>query len=116
MRYWLPVLLYMSMVQVLGAQPDLQVPSLFPNVDKVVHLMEYLGLGVFLARALRASFRTPAPLRTSLMAVGIGLAMGAADELLQAFVPNRMSSVNDLLADATGLLIAQFVFLLVVRE
>ena len=116
MRYWLPVFLYLGMVQLLGAQPDLQVPVLFPNVDKVVHLLEYLGLGVLLARALRASFRTPAPLRTSLMAVGIGVAMGAADELLQAFVPGRMSSVNDLLADATGLLVAQFVFLLVVRE
>ena len=116
LRYWLPVAVYLGMVQFLGSQPDLQVPSLFPNVDKVVHVLEYLGLGVLLARALRASFRTAAPLRTSLMAVGIGLAMGAADETLQAFVPNRMSSVNDLLADATGLLFAQFAYLIVVRE
>lgn len=116
MRYWLPVLVYLGLVQFLGAQPDLQVPMLFPNADKVVHMVEYLGLGVLLARAVRVTFRVPVPLRTAIVAVGIGVVMGATDEFLQAFVPGRTSSVNDLLADATGLLIAQFVFLLVVRE
>ena len=115
-RYWLPVFGYMGLVQFLGAQPDLAVPMLFPNVDKVVHVLEYLVLGVLLARACRASFRVPVPIGTALFAVGVGLCIGAADEILQSFVPNRMSSVNDLLADATGLLIAQFVYLLVVRE
>ena len=115
-RYWLPVFVYLGVVQFLGAQPDLQVPMLFPNVDKVVHVLEYLGIGVLLARAIRATFRVPVPIRTALMAVGVGLCMGAADEFIQSFVPGRMSSVNDLLADGTGLLLAQFIYLLVVRE
>ena len=115
-RYWLPVFVYLGVVQFLGAQPDLQVPMLFPNVDKVVHVLEYLGIGVLLARAIRATFRVPVPIRTALMAVGVGLCMGAADEFIQSFVPGRMSSVNDLLADGTGLLFAQFIYLLVVRE
>ena len=116
MRYWLPVLLYLGTVQLLGAQPDLQVPMLFPNVDKVVHVLEYLGLGVLLARAIRATVRVPVPIRTALFAVGVGLGMGVADEFIQSFVPGRMSSVNDVLADLTGLLIAQFIYLLVVRD
>ena len=115
-RYWLPVFGYMGLVQFLGAQPDLAVPMLFPNVDKVVHVLEYLVLGVLLARACRASFKLPVPIGTALFAVGVGLCIGASDEFVQSFVPGRMSSVNDLLADATGLLIAQFVFLLVVRD
>jgi VanZ family protein len=115
-RYWLPVFAYLGVVQILGAQPDLQVPMLFPNVDKVVHVLEYLGLGVLLARACRASIKLPVPIGTALFAVGVGLCIGAADEFIQSFVPGRMSSVNDLLADATGLLIAQCVYLLVVRE
>jgi VanZ family protein len=115
-RYWLPVFVYLALVQVLGAQPDLHVPLLFPNIDKVIHLLEYLGLGVLLARAWRASFRLPVPIKTALLAVGVGLCLGAADEFIQSFVPGRMSSVNDLLADATGLLVAQFIYLLVVRE
>lgn len=116
MRYWLPVLLYLGTVQILGAQPDLQVPTLFPNVDKVVHVLEYLGIGVLLARAIRASMRVPVPIRTALLAVGLGLGMGVADEFIQSFVPGRMSSVNDLLADLTGLLIGQVIYLLVVRD
>jgi VanZ family protein len=51
-----------------------------------------------------------------MLAVGAGLGMGVADEIVQSFVPGRMSSVNDLLADATGLLFAQVAYLLVVRE
>jgi VanZ family protein len=89
---------------------------LFPNVDKVVHVLEYLGLGVLLARAFRASLGAPPPIRTAMLAVGAGLGMGVADEIVQSFVPGRMSSVNDLLADATGLLFAQVAYLLVVRE
>lgn len=115
-RYWLPVLGYLGLVQILGSRPDLQVPALFPNVDKVVHVLEYLVLGVLLARAIRASSRTPVPIRTASIAVGVGLCMGGADEFIQSFVPGRMSSVNDLVADAAGLLIAQVLFLLVVRE
>ena len=115
-RYWLPVVVYLAVVQVLGAQPNLTVPMLFPNVDKVVHLLEYGGLGVLLARALRASLGAPAPIRTALLAVGMGLCMGVADEVIQSFVPGRMSSANDLLADFTGLLFAQVGYLLVIRD
>ncbi len=115
-RYWLPVFVFLGVVQFLGVQPDLQIPMVFPNVDKVVHVLEYLGIGVLLARAIRATFRVPVPIRTALMAVGAGLCMGVADEFIQSFVPGRISSVNDLLADGTGLLLAQFIYLLVVRE
>jgi VanZ family protein len=115
MRYWLPVLAYLGAVQLLGAQPDFQVPMLFANADKAVHVVEYLILGLLLVRAIRATFRAPAPLITALAAVAAGLCVGAADEFIQSFVPGRMSSVNDLLADATGLLLAQFGYLLVVR-
>jgi VanZ family protein len=115
-RYWLPVFVYLGAVQLLGAQPDLQVPMLFANVDKVVHVLEYLGLGVLLARAIRGTLKVPVPIRTALLAVGVGLCLGAADEFIQSFTPGRMSSVNDLLADGTGLLFAQFIYLLVVRE
>jgi VanZ like protein len=116
LKYWLPVMAYMGLVQFLGAQPDLQVLMLFPNADKVVHVMEYGILGALLARAFRATLGVAVPIQTSLVAVSVGLTVGATDELVQAFVPNRMSSLNDLLADGTGLLIAQFIFLLVVRE
>lgn len=115
-RYWLPVLGYLALVQFVGARPDFQVPPLFPNVDKLVHVIEYLILGVLLVRAVRGGLTGPLPLQAALIAVGLGLCVGASDEFVQSFVPNRMSSVNDLLADATGLLFAQVLYLFVVRE
>jgi VanZ family protein len=115
-RYWLPVVAYLCIIQVLGSQKDLQVPMLIPNADKLVHTFEYGTLGFLLARAWRVSFATFEPLRTAMLAAGIGVCVGATDEFIQKFVPGRTSSVNDLLADATGLLLAQFIFLLVVRD
>ena len=115
-RYWLPVLAYLAAVQLVGALPEVQVPMIFPNADKLVHVVEYGTLGVLLARACRASFPVSLPLRTALIAVVLGVFVGASDEFVQAFVPGRISSINDLLADTTGLLFAQLLFLFVVRE
>jgi len=115
-RYWLPVVVYLAIIQFLGSQQSFQVPMIIPNADKAVHTLEYGTLGFLLARALRATIGGFEPLRTALLAWGIGVGVGLADEIVQKFVPGRTSSVNDLLADATGLVIAQFVFLLFHRN
>jgi len=115
-RYWLPVVAYLAIIQVLGMQKNLQVPMIIFNADKAVHTIEYGTLGFLLARAFRATLGGFEPLRTALLAAGIGVCVGAADEIIQKFVPGRTSSVNDLLADATGLVLAQFIFLLVARD
>lgn len=116
MRYWLPAVLYLGTIQLVSLRPDFQVPMLFPNVDKVIHVFEYLGLGILLVRALRASVPGRTPLFFSAGAVGLGLVVGAADEIVQRWTPGRISSLNDLLADVTGLLFAQVIYLLVVRD
>jgi len=115
-RYWLPVFAYLAIIQFLGSQKDLQVPMIIPNADKVVHMFEYGTLGFLLARAFRATFGGFAPLKTALIAWGFGVCVGAADETIQKFVPGRTSSVNDLLADSTGILLAQFLFLILYRD
>ena len=115
-RYWLPVVAYLALIQVASAQPDLQLPPLFPNIDKLVHVLEYLGLGVLLARAFRASLPDRAPALAAGVTITLGVILGASDEVFQRFTPGRMSSLNDVLADATGLLFAQLIFLFVARE
>jgi VanZ family protein len=115
-RYWLPVVAYLAIIQVLGMQKDLQVPMVIFNADKAVHTIEYGTLGFLLARALKATFGGFDPVKIALVAWGMGVAVGSADEFIQKFVPGRTSSVNDLLADSTGILLAQFVFLLFHRD
>ena len=114
--YWLPVLGYATAVLVVGSQSNLQPPMRFENADKLCHVLEYAGLGFLLARALRASMRVRLPLSAALLAIGLGGAVGVADELHQLWVPGRDSSVFDWFADMSGLVLAQLAFLLTRRD
>ena len=114
--YWLPVLLYLTVILVLSAQPYLSPPFEFPNSDKVMHVLEYFGLGVLVVRALRATMRITLPLVAALLALSFGILVGTGDEYFQSFVPGRQSSPFDLLADTVGLIVAQLVYLAITRE
>lgn len=109
-RYWLPVLAYVSLIFVLSAQPGLAPPVKFEYSDKVAHLLEYGGLGVLLARALITLPRLNTMLLAGLVAVAIGTGIAAADEAFQSTVPNRDSNVYDLIADSIGLSLGQLVY------
>ncbi|MBI1799086.1 MAG: VanZ family protein [Candidatus Eisenbacteria bacterium] len=114
--YWLPVLLYVTVILTLSAQPHLQPPLHFRNADKLCHLIEYGGLGVLLARALRGSMRVSVPLFAGLMAIGLGSMIGAGDEYFQSFVPGRESSVFDWMADTLGVIVAQVAYVVGTRR
>lgn len=82
-----------------GAQP--MAVGLFPPPwDKLVHLMAFGGFAVLVDLALWPP---------AWLLVALPLAVSAADEFHQAFLPGRQASVEDWLAGATGVAI---VFLL----
>lgn len=115
-RYWLPVLAYVTLIVVLSAQPNLHPPITFTSADKVAHVVEYFVLGLLLARAWTATL-PPARLFTPIViAMVMGIAIGAGDELFQRTVPGRDSNVYDLLADGLGVLFAQLTYLLSRRD
>jgi VanZ family protein len=111
LAYWMPVLLYITLIVVLSAQPNLVPPFQFRNADKLIHVGEYFVLGVLLARASHASFRAQDLLVPALFALAIGVAVGAGDEVFQSFIPGRDSSPLDWLADSFGVALAQFAYL-----
>ena len=108
-RYWLPVLAYISLIFVLSAQPGLTPPFKFQASDKVAHILEYSVLSILLGRALITLPRLKGTLLAGLAAVLIGTGIAAADEAFQSTVPNRDSSVYDLIADSIGLTLAQVI-------
>jgi VanZ family protein len=116
MFYWLPVLLYVTIIAVLSSQPHLQPPLRFRESDKLFHALEYLGLGILLARALRSSMRVRQPLFAAFMALALCVVVGASDETYQRFIPGRDSSVYDLLADTLGGAMAQFLYVWFAKE
>lgn len=115
-RYWLPVATYVALIFVVSAQPGLHPPVSFQNSDKLAHLCEYGLLGLLLTRALRASLPARSWLFVTMLSLGLGLGVGAADEVFQSFVPGRDSTVFDWLADGMGLTFAQLVHLAAARE
>ena len=106
-RYWLPVLAYVALIFILSSMPRLRPPFGFVNSDKVVHMGEYLILGWLLGRGLRTVPRLGSLLAAGLTAIALGSAVACADELYQAHVPGRDSSVLDWTADFLGLTLAQ---------
>jgi VanZ family protein len=94
LRAWGPFLLWAAIIFALSSRPTLPV-SLGSGRDKLAHFLAYAILGACAARALPR--RESAPL-----AVLLGVAYGASDELHQHFVPGRSVEFGDWVADSLG--------------
>ncbi len=104
---WAPVAVYVTLIFVVSAQPGLHSPLSFQNADKVAHVIEYGILGWLLARAFGADEPVAGFVAPGLLAIGVGMGIGACDELFQSTVRGRISSVIDWMADTIGLVLAQ---------
>ena len=94
LRAWGPLFLWAAIIFALSSRPTLPV-SLGSGRDKLAHFLAYALLGALAARALPR--RELAPL-----AVLLGVAYGASDELHQHFVPGRSVEFGDWIADSLG--------------
>jgi len=101
--YWLPVLAYVGLIFSGSSVKGQDLPTLFPYMDKIAHLMEYSLLGLLLGRAIRASWSRGSALMVTLAAVGLGAAVGCLDEIYQSFVPGRQSDPLDWLTDLAAI-------------
>jgi len=103
-RYWLPVLAWMSMIFYLSSQSRLPVemPAWVPFVDKLAHALVFGILGWLFLRARLEGKWEAVTGRVAGLAVLYTALYGLADEFHQIFVPGRSPSVFDLLADTLG--------------
>jgi VanZ family protein len=99
---WAAFLFLLSSRPILPVELDL-------GLDKVAHFLAYVVLGFLLTGAVRSSRMAP------WLAVVIGWAYGAADELHQSTVPGRIADLSDWFADAAGILAGTLLFLLINR-
>ena len=98
---FLPLALWAALIFALSHRTDLPQKPELPGFDKLAHAAEYALLAFLLARALVRGLDV-APRKAAVLALCLGAAFGATDELHQRFVPGRDSSVYDLAADVVG--------------
>ncbi|HEX4825494.1 MAG TPA: VanZ family protein [Candidatus Polarisedimenticolaceae bacterium] len=96
---WGPLVLVLAVSFTLSSMS--RVPGAEYFWDKLLHVIEYSGIGLFALRAFHGALTRPR-LRPTLAASAFVILWGASDEFHQSFVPGRDASLLDLCADVVG--------------
>lgn len=99
LKFWFPVFLYSGIIFYASSLPDLKPPLEIKNIDKAVHVLEYLPFGFLLARAFSQQWPV---VRLWQVVTVCSLLYGISDEYHQSFVPGRQAGVLDAIADTAG--------------
>ena len=102
-RYWLPPVLYAAFIFFLSSVPGRKYLYPFSSADKVLHLVEYAVLGYLITRAF--GYNSSGKKRLFVRSFAVCLLYGLSDEFHQWFVPYRVVSFMDMLANVTGSLL-----------
>lgn len=101
---WAMVVAYAALI-FWGSSRTWAVPGAgWADLSPIYHVVEYAILAFLVLRALRS---VGVPLaRARILAAAVALAYGGTDEIHQMFVPGRVPSALDLVADGLGAWIA----------
>ncbi len=116
LKYFAPAILYVLLILALSSLDQTTVGTYSQGIgDFYLHFTEYNLFGIALIWAfyrdkphseLKPSYR---------LAVSVGALFAIADELYQAFVPTRYSTLEDVVADVFGLILSIITFSLLMR-
>ncbi len=100
---WGPAVIWMAATFAVSHQSRVEIP--FGAPDYIGHGVSYAVLGALLMRALAGGTLRGMGTGLILPAVLIAAVYGVSDEFHQSFIPGRMASVSDVVADTIGALI-----------
>lgn len=100
LRAFGPMVAYMAIIFALSAQSKPPIPMDLPDV--LLHVPEYVVLGLLVIWALRTGVPSVGAAWVALLAITFCVLYGASDEWHQSFVPGREESLHDLASDAVG--------------
>jgi len=112
---FLPPVIYYAVIFYLSSRSYFPVAAPFGGFDKIVHAVEFGGLGFLLARALAKGFKSPRR-KTFLVVFLLGAGLGLLDECHQYFVPGRSADLLDAAMDAVGIAAGMVAFLWIRRR
>jgi VanZ family protein len=109
---FVPVTLVVGTIFFLSHQPgtDFQLPPV-PGLDKLGHGILYALLAAAALYAVPGETRRTKPGRSGMLIVLFCLLYGLTDEYHQSFIPGRMASFADVLADGAGAAALVFLWL-----
>ncbi len=99
LKFWFPVFLYSGIIFYASSLPNVKSPLDIENLDKLIHVFEYIPFGFLLARAFSGQWPR---VRIWQVVTICSLLYGISDEYHQSFVPGRESCVPDAIADTIG--------------
>ncbi len=105
-KYWLPVIIFCFFIFMLSEKGEqVYIPPL-PFLDKILHVILYTILGILYTRAHNYQWGKSAVTWTVLFTI----IYGVSDEFHQSFVPGRVSSLTDVIADGIGGIVGFYVY------
>jgi VanZ family protein len=93
----------MAVIFTLSSIPGHHLPKVgIPHIDKLVHISEYLILGLLLTRALSGSSQKINLAKIIISAIIIASLYAIFDEWHQQYIPGRACDIFDFLSDFIG--------------
>ena len=106
-----PAVVYAAFIFAVSSVPGSQVPSVgVAGGDKFLHVAGYALFGLLLMLAVR-----PLGGKGAIVALAVGAAYAASDEIHQAFVPGRSADPLDFAVDVAALVLAVMIVLVLRR-
>lgn len=100
--YWLPVVIYMSLIFYLSSIPGTYVTTKISINDKILHIIEFFGLAFLLYRCFNTAENKNVKKHEYLLAIALAVLYAISDEFHQSFVPGRAADIIDVIADSIG--------------
>ena len=102
--FWLFTISYMGLIFYLSSK-SLALPKMLSDTDKIIHAIVYFILAVLLYFSF---FKSGLRKYLLLITVIFTVIYGISDELHQYFVPGRIASIGDVIADSFGAILGSF--------
>ena len=109
-KYWLPVIIYATLIFYLSSIPGQDLPELFASQSTALHIIEYAGFAFLFSRAVKAYHTRLIYNRRFIMVLALSFLYAASDEFHQLFVPLRNCSLYDLAFDGIGILVGSVIY------
>ena len=104
-KYRLITLAYSLVILIINSTPGDQIPKInILHFDNFVHFSIYFGLGFLLLMAVIEQWHLGG-IKSIFLSLFIGGSFGAFDEFHQYWIPKRIPSFFDFVADISGLLL-----------